>query len=404
VSVFRDHADGYSIISDYEATGYFTRARKVYMMPFYFNMIISPVALALKRSRTSILGFGHDAIGEAGYLKAFAEGPDDEICESDLSGFDTSITPALRLRFWYWCEKYGFNSITTSLLREFEQSTVVLSAPYNSKQRGTVSYFNDNTGLLSGLKITTEMGSGISGASTLKAMMRCGAVTRDQIASGNWPLFLLLGDDVLLKVKKGTLDPDVFEGSYAEEGLKVKLLQGGKRFLMNHVTKGKKWGVASRLIQQTLFNEDSYSHIGQMYLGMASRLSKDYLPEHWTLITSWINDMAAILDRPDSPFVLLKGVTGRAEAMKILLARKEVNEFLLSAEGESWLARIYDLNAMNNKFDDLLRMVGARNPMALPGAVEQRRALVSSLFNSNPTIHRKALLGISNHLQGIKEA
>lgn len=399
ILVYRDHADGYSVIADLEATGYYTRGRQVFMMPFYFNMLISAVALPLKMGRLSIPGFSHDANGESQYLPKFTEDEGYEIAESDLSAFDTTITPALRKRLWHWCRHYGFNPVALDLLEYFEQSTMIFSAPYNSAQKGSLSYVMGRFGLLSGLKVTTEVGSAISAASTLKAYLRAGVITKAQLLDGSWPLFLMLGDDTLLKNRKGAIKADIFEKSYAEEGLKVKYLVPGKRFLMNHIKDGKKYGVCNRVIQQTLFNEDAYTHVGQLRLGLASRLTKEFLPHHWTTLKKWAAAVGPYTKAPDVFEVVVKA-SGVLSAVKELATHPSVDVFLQSAAGESWLSKLQAKQEMGGKYEALLSLFKTKLITINSDTEQQRRALVSMLFNSDPRLQSQSLNSLSGYLQG----
>lgn len=401
VPVFRDAMDGYSIVATQEATGYFTRARQVFMMPFYFNILISPVALALKKGRLSIRGFNHSAEGERSYLSSFMVAKDHEIAESDLSGFDQSITPALRKRLWYWCRKYGFNSTALDLLDEFEEETVILSAPYNSQHKNEFSFVRRRSGLLSGLKVTTEVGSALSSASTLKALLRCGVLTRDQISRGDWGIFLMLGDDILLNTPQGAIDPAVFEASYAEEGLKVKYLSPGKRFLMNHIYNGKKYGVACRFIQQSAFNEDSYEHVGQLRLGLASRLSKSYFPEHWRLLQGWAKGMADIVACQEIFSIIVKS-SDAPSAASTLLTDPSVDDFLSSAAGQSWIDGILSKNAISGTMAEFVSYLQSKGVTGSTNSQEQRNLLLARLFQSTPSEVSQALLTINKYLQTIQ--
>lgn len=373
-------SDGLSCTSDSEVSGAYTRGRKVYMMPFYFNILVSPVAYALKKGRIAVPGFGHDAVSERSYLDWFKDDPDLVTAESDLSAYDMSIRPAYRKLLWQLCRKYGYDSDALDLLDEFENNVVILSGPWNAAQDGNAAVVRGKFGLLSGLKVTSEVGSALSAAATLKAMIECGVTTVSQVKSGIWPQFLMLGDDVLLRVKKGSIKPDIFERSYAEEGLKVKYVDG-KRFLMNHVVDGNKFAVANRVIQQTAFNEDSYLHPGQVFLALASRLSKEVLPEHWPVLQEWATDMAKLVKLPE-PFIYLS--TGsRSSVVTRLLRHESVPRFLTSAQGQSWLADLAEKAKLIEVHAETLAFITSQGFTYPESSVDQRAQLIAALFKSD---------------------
>jgi len=368
------------------------------MMPFYFNMLVSPVSYAMKQGRISTLGFGHDALGEASYLPLFKEEEGYSIAESDFSGFDTTIRPAYRKLLWSMCREYGYDEKALDLLEEFENYVTVLSAPWNTAQEGSAAVISGRLGLLSGLKITSELGSALSAAVTLKALVVSGAMTQQQVIDGNWPPFLMLGDDVLLKVKKGSLNEQAYSDACEEEGLKVKFTPG-RRFLMNHIFDGVKYGVANRIIQQTAFNEDKYAHEGQIFIGMASRLSKPLFPEHWALLQSWAKKMAGIVALPE-PFEILASQE-QSVAISRLLNHPSVAHFLMTRAGESWLVELSQKAEITQAHATILADLLAKGfTPDLPTAY-QRAELVKRLLASTADQILEGRREVFNKIHGV---
>lgn len=384
---YRDDADNMSCISDFEVQGVYTRGRKVYMMPFYFNILASPVARALKLGRTRVIGFGHDSEGESKYLPLFCEEEGYEIGESDLSGYDASIRPAYRKLLWSLCREFGYDEDAISLLEAYEDNVVILSAPWNMSQDGSAAVVRGRYGLLSGLKVTTEVGSALSIAATLKALVVCGALSESALAAGNWPPILMLGDDILLKVKKGSIKEDLFKEAYTEEGLKVKYLRGN-RFLMNHILDGKKYGVASRIIQQTLFNEDSYTHVGQVFLALASRLTKPMLAEHWPLLQGWAAQAAQIVRLPE-PFNYV-ATMDQSTAVTSLMNHDSVASFLISAAGQDWLSTVTEKAKITPFYQEMLAILATKGFTATTEPTEHRQLLLKALFNPDHQVINEA--------------
>ena len=373
---YENHPDGLSARHRYDVTGGYCRGRKVYMMPFWFNMLVSPVAYAMKQGRIATLGFGHHQEGEDEYLTRFHDQPDFTIVESDLSGFDMSVQPAYRKALWTACRKYGYDKDSLDLLDEFELNSVVLSGPWNDRQRGLMGVVKGRMGLLSGLKVTTEVGSALSAATCAKAMVETGICSEKSLETG-FPFFLMLSDDILLKIPSNKFSPDKFKQSYAEEGFKVELLEG-RRFLMNHIKDGVKYGVTSRVIQQTMFNEDSYSHEGQIYLGLASRLSKPVVPDHLSLLKRWANLM--VQSKLPDPFKMIRDNDMQDSMVSDLLNHPSVPLFLESAKGQIWIEQITAKNALSNAYSDILQLLFRKFKLQKSLPFEYRKILVSKLL------------------------
>lgn len=397
---YRSHSDGLSCVSDSEVQGVYTRGRKVFMMPFYFNMLVSPVAYAMKQGRTAVLGFGHDAESERRYLEWFTNYQDYEVAESDLSGYDLSIKPAYRKLLWSICRKYGYNETALDLLMEYEDNTVVMSPPWNSLQSGSAAVVIGGVGLLSGLKVTTEVGSAISAAANLKALIKCKVVSEQDVTAGNWPKFLMLGDDILGLNKKGAINKDIFEESYAEDGLTVKYAEG-YRFLMNHIYNGKKFGVASRVIQQTAFNEDSYFHEGQIMLALAARITKPFFPEHWHLLQSWAAGMSKLVATSE-PFAIMASSGDQSAALLKLMAHPSIGLFLQSRIGESWFSELSRKAVNTGVHSDLYDMLRSKGYSADAPTTIQRSELVRRLLGSTAREKADALKAVLNHVYSIR--
>jgi hypothetical protein len=358
------------------ATGLYTRSRLVYMVPFPINMLLAPLALPLKSGRLGFLGGNHSAEGVARYSKWIDDHPDYEILESDISGFDTSITPAHRAALYNALERAGFFKPSIDLLRWLDEDPKVLSQPWEFSSFQATLYTGP-TGLLSGLKMTSDINSGMCAVTVVKALIEAGVLSESE-AKNEWPFFLFLGDDVLLFTPKGKLKPDQYEASFAEEGLKAKVLTG-RRFLMQHFIGSTILGVTSRLIQQTMFNEDSYSHVGQIHLGLAARLSRPYHPDHSPMILSWLNLMSSTNLGP-----LFKQLAELAPEARspYLMATPEVPAFLSSAEGVTWLTDLAADSAVSQSSATMYALTQRYGYSEDTVAAEQHRAaLVAAMFN-----------------------
>lgn len=173
----------------------------------------------------------------------------------DLSGYDTTVSLAMKeeahdallavrpdladdLRMWMYTE------------------TRPVALPDVNLAYDMMSILEETSGIKSGNKVTSVMGTVYNLAAGLEALSRLGY---DADAWPNQTGFELLvyGDDVLLTVPTPA-DEALSEGmaaTYAELGL-VLTLSGGDDFLAKHITPGYPGRPsAARLLQQRLFNE-----------------------------------------------------------------------------------------------------------------------------------------------------
>jgi hypothetical protein len=364
-----------------EAKGLFCRARKVYMAPFLLNMMLSPLSVAMKKGRLALPGSDHSLKGQNAYLPWFAkEGQGWAVAESDISGYDTSITPEVRGVLWDALAKHGFNATSIDILRWLDDNSIILTAPWNRRMEGSMAVYAGRTGLLSGLKITAEVGSAISQAITMAALIEQGVTTLSAIQAQH-PQFLCLGDDILLLTQK-PLNADKFSETFASIGLKAKYLEG-RRFLMRHINSRGGFGVANRVIQQSMFNEDKYTHPGQIMLGLAARLDRPFLPEHQDGVHSWLRLMTET--RMGEVYASILNVP-LSQAPAILMARPEVHAFVKSTMGQQWLIKLADLathSLSSRQALDLVEKYGLTVDQA--SEREFRRALIRNLFSSDAT-------------------
>lgn len=333
--LWEDDVAGLGAIATQETAGYFCRARKIYMTPFLLNMMISPLTVLMKKGRLAMLGNNHSAEGQAQYLDMFKK--EDEgwhVGESDLNAYDTTISPEMRGILWAALEKHGFNKTAIDILRWLDGHSTIVMPPWNSRMDGSMAIYQGRTGLLSGLKVTTELGSAIVSALTMEAFIEQGFTTIDECRA-KMPFFLCLGDDVLTLTEK-KIDPDIYTKTFAREGMSVEFFEG-RRFLMQHVKGGNTYAVATRIIQQTMFNEDAYTHPGQIAIGLASRLDRPILPEHQDELRKWMRLMETT--RMGTMFQELRTIPFSA-IPKLLLSRQDTKDFIRSSAGKQWLVAL----------------------------------------------------------------
>lgn len=366
------------------ATGYFTRTRLVYMVSRLFNFAISPLSQQVKTCRSLIPGFWHTAENRAFQLSRFKalEDSGHSVYESDFSSYDTTFTPQHRSAIYDGLEKWGFAKQCLDLMRIADTKWEIVTPNPEGPTMGHAAAYSGRFGLLSGMKETTNLDSLHAQAVVLKYMVAKGLTSYEQIRKGKWPLFLNLGDDVLMALPKGVTVDD-YASNCKEEGLTARMT-AGHRMLMRHIYQGKDYAVAARVVQQTLGNEDSYQHVGHFLLGVAARFAGGVHPVLEDLTRNLVMD----------------GVTGEGHKAlvetrcdpKLLMQRPEIADFLRTAQGKSWLMSIMNIDARPNITDlsQLLEGLGVLTPSLL----KERNEHLTLLFNqSKPYDKYRTALG-----------
>jgi len=374
IPIWEEDREG--LISAGSAVGIFCRGRIVYMGPFMINMMTAPLAMELKAARLSIYGFNHSTAWKEKALAISAERERAGMIpyEADISGFDKSIWPELRLAVWEEARAAGFNADACDLMTWYDDpdmGNAILSAPWMADD-SSMAVYNGRCGLRSGLKITSELNSLIAQVSMYKALIRAGHISDADITSDVAPFFNQ-GDDILYFGKPG-LDPELVKASFAEEGLELKLIPG-RRFLMQHIKDGVAYGIISRVAQQTLANEDSYGKVGQVLLGLAARLSRPFMAD---TDESLAQVEGAIRSTGIGPYLPPEPIQSWS---KILMASQLVRDFVLSAEGQEYLINLLDQANYSASAADAIALLGKTGwGSAFNTATTFRAQLVSELF------------------------
>jgi hypothetical protein len=370
--------------SHLSTTGCFTRSRVVYMVSRLFNMAISPLSQQVKHVRMRMFGFGHDSASRAkqiSYVKE-AEMQGMVVYESDFSGYDTSFSPEHRMVIYSELKRNGFQTDCLELMEMAETKWSVLSPSVDGPQAGLASVYTGRHGLLSGMKETSNLGSLHAQALVIKALVRQGLTTLDEVKRGNWPKFLNLSDDVLLIVPKSFKIAE-YELSCEEEGQQTKCVEG-RRMLMRHLAEGTEYSVATRILQQTLSNEDSYQYLGHAVLGLGARLSIPPHPSLMPVVKHILNTMVT------GPLRDVIKSTGLDPAR--LVVHPSVAEFLKTAAGASWASEYLALDARPS-ITEVQKAITA-NAMHFERVLVDRADQLRVLFSAAKESHKAmALLG-----------
>jgi len=354
------------------------------MVSRLFNIAISPLSQQVKFCRSKVTAFWHTAECRARQLEELKKREENEftIYESDFSSYDQTFTPQHRSVIYSSLRKYGFARQCLDLMQLADQSWSIVTPSPDGPTLGHAAVYEGRTGLLSGMKETTNLDSLHAQAVVLKYLVRKGLTTLSDIKSGKWPMFLNLGDDVLMALPKG-VDSSDYAACCAEEGLKAKMTKG-HRMLMRHIYRGTDYAVACRVLQQTLGNEDSYQHVGHFLLGVAARMQGKVHPSLLNVTRDLLMEL-----------VTGEGKIALNETMcdpTLLLQRAEVQDFINSASGKSWLAKELSIDARPGA-NDLLNLLGNGN-VPLPDLLQGRNEHLTLLFSqSKPTQQYRTALG-----------
>jgi hypothetical protein len=270
--------------------GHWPRSRQVFMGCYGLNLALGPLLTKLQSGRRATPGFWHsgtldDQLVASAYAKRL------HIYESDISGYDQSVTPDLQ-RALCDCIKAEMTDMASQAdLWLFTEGRPVISA--NWAQADGYTLATTFGGTHSGQRLTAEVGTLICGASLLYALSLITRQTPAEVwrrcMTGEW-LLLVQGDDLLIGINQ-TLSPTDWVEAWAGLGLKCELVQG-VRFLMKHRLPDGARPVAGRIVQQTLSNEHEPSGIDWdpiLVLGMQSRWGKGPLEPYANLARSLIS-------------------------------------------------------------------------------------------------------------------
>lgn len=279
--------DAMGYYSTYSSVGLYDRTRFVYPIPYPVNFILSPVYTMLKSARMNILGLWHDPDSMTKYitkLKTQGQYP----YSVDFSGMDTTMGPGLIKLLCQAGVRNGFPRWPLQMLNELIGRMGVVTPSYRSLS-GSCTRISGVMSWMSGFKLTSEFDTLFGAATLLTALKLAGgrngspwpSVVDDWI-SGRFT-FAELGDDIIFTLPY-PLDIEKISKLATEVSGAILKVQEDTVFLKHmlplnsdlpHLTR-----LFSRLIQQTLYNEDRYSgELGGvrpdavMRLGLYSRLN-----------------------------------------------------------------------------------------------------------------------------------
>jgi len=244
-SLHRFTGTGWATIGTWR--GYAQRNRIVHMSSAAVNQGLRRLFDTWHEARKHIPGLWHAGVADRALIR------DQGLTfESDISGFDVSVTRELQnMIAWHFSEV--FPHLSDDLRFWLRAETLPMIAPSWDRTPDACTVMSFVGGTRSGLKTTAEAGTIYSVIAALYALSRQG------FDIWRWPYLtdvrlLVQGDDVLLATNKEVNVEDWTE-AYARLGLRSTLIEGDRFLSRHHSTDGTVVPSAARIIQQTLSNE-----------------------------------------------------------------------------------------------------------------------------------------------------
>lgn len=255
--------------------------RVAWAASYLLNLLLSPIQSRWKAARMVIPGLFHDGSSRREMLHAMQTTPPYFI-ESDFKNWDRSIPNDIMSYFFHQYTKSLRNSkYWFGVLSQTHRNIPLVWGDQSPNLRGNGWAFEvDVLGLLSGLKITSEVGTFMNLIINIAGWIATGAMTKEDAyaylinkSNSVIPKVLIQSDDTLLCAANLTdlhkLSVSFMTGcSYA--GI-VPELQLGDKFLMRHLSRGKDTPVITRIWQNTLSNEQPVDDPLIMIIGFLMR-------------------------------------------------------------------------------------------------------------------------------------
>lgn len=283
--VFQVTAGGMRLSHDIRG---FNSCRVAWMVPYLYNILISPVAILLKTTRSFLPGATHNKADKTFQNQVLAR-PGALLLEADYSNYDRFI-PIDVIELIVGIVIDGFvkgaaeRKYWKDAVMHLHNAASIISPDYGTTQSvGGWLYKPGKLGLMSGVKITSETGTLVNFVVNISALFHQGilptqsavnnytsaflrsASKDDGLVGDNnysnardFPLkFLVQSDDTLLIAsspeERGKMQQG-FKDAVVAAGLKGTI-EAGDRFLMRHTSDGGDRPVPARIWQNTLSSE-----------------------------------------------------------------------------------------------------------------------------------------------------
>jgi hypothetical protein len=281
-------SSGYKIKDEYQGGA---TNRVAWMASYLQNLLISPIQTEWKTYRKIIPGLYFDGKSKTELLAAIRKHRP-KFVESDFSGYDRTIPNNVMT---YFFEQFAATlppdkrDFFLGALKQTNSNLPVIWGDAGNVNRKSGWVFQvSKLALLSGLKVTSEIGTFMNLIINISGWLETGFMTKDQILSylthftrtnGSldatipYPPLLILGDDTLLMhTEPARLDKLAagFVSGSERAGIKSQL-QPGDKFLMRHMTDGIDRPVLARIWQNSVSNETPVEDPVKFLVGLAMR-------------------------------------------------------------------------------------------------------------------------------------
>lgn len=259
--------------------------RIAWMASYPLNLYMSPFQAVMKSIRKLIPGMYHEGSTVAERMKWM----DDSVytAEADYTNYDRFMPiDVVKKIIGIIASNYKHSDYWLDVVSYLHEGIPMIWPDYipGYSNRGYV-FTPERIGLLSGVKITSDIGSFVNLIVTLESCLRSGLFTEQSALAyltsysssvkpgSRMEYFLIQSDDLLLMHKNpSTLKKmgEAFKQSADAAGLKSSF-ELGDRFLMRHTRSGRDLPVPMRVWQNTLSNEEPYSDAIKFTVGVAMR-------------------------------------------------------------------------------------------------------------------------------------
>lgn len=383
-----------SLVADFETSKLRADGRVINMASSFGNNLAEAIVGPIKAGMMTLKQYKHSKENLEITRSWFKKGA----FESDMSKYDNSISLSLRLAVWYYAAEALQKPEYYDLMQIFElERNVLHPTPFGA---GVCNVINRRTGLLSGDKWTSMMGSLISFATLMYTyeILNKVKITFDAdgaIDESSLPSVRIQSDDILNPGKFTEKEELIYIQTFASLGLTVKTVTG-RRFLMKHVYPEKEYAVFARILQQTLSNEHDVVHWGQFCIGFASRISYTVHPLLESALMKWHNEILSqtkLSEIENATF----SFTNMNDMVKFYTYHPSVQKFLTSAAGEQWyIDLINNAEFVPSAYNTLQFLKDVNITVNIDDAVKYRKQLIANLFSTNEK-ERSSVIKTINH-------
>lgn len=265
--------------------------RVAFQASYLQNLVISPIQSEWKTLRKLMPGLTFDGDDRRAVLKMIRES-NPALVESDYSGYDRSIPYDVTLQFFkeYCAGLPSRQNAWYSLLTTTNTDLDLLWPDYAGENEAVLWAFKaKRLALLSGLKITSEMGTFMNLIINVSGWLNEGLMTETQVhdyltislRKPNWKAeiqpgdikVLIQSDDELMILpdeKTARLYEAAFLKSADAAGVGAKI-EIGDKFLSRHMTNGVDTPVIARVFQNTVSNETPTDDVWKFMMGLVAR-------------------------------------------------------------------------------------------------------------------------------------